>query len=839
MIVACDTVLDAGSKVNAIIRVFLQKSFVTLLILLGLVTTSIAARSIDFWAVTGSDDDVQMFKHLATRFKEKTGIDVHITPLSWGNFATKYFTSMAAGMPPDIGATNLGGPMDYGSVGGLVDLNREFPGEIDQLKAHIFSRLLPICMWRGQLFGVPAELSTLAVFYRTDIFQRLGISPPTTWKELETTIRQLEVAGYHYSFGFPSRAQWAIGLYSMPYDLPGIAMSPDDKVEVDWNNPVYIRAVLRALNLWYTHDSPASDQLNRVVGMFRSDDPSIGLPMFIDQPNYYLQLPISAPELKGKWNVIPWPRAEDGKPFFTVGGTTYVIFRKSKRKHEAFEWLKYLYSVEAQEAMIVDHANRQTDSTFEMSPLVDMWQPQTDAFWARPEVANVRGLKQTLASAMPSLTTLASVHGASDAGRLEGNVLDRMGTYITDLYSAEAGKYGLTRWELIRKFAKGELHTEEQVLQAKVAERLKQEYDEAQPLAKAIIENETRSYDVRFGKVIGNLTAYEAKSNVLTVVKWLASLVLLGFVAVILSFPRYRKHWVSYTFVAAPVIASIVFVFIPAATALYLSFTQYHPVLPLSSAIWSGLSNYAEVASSGDLYKSIFRTAIFLACSLPLSILISLPLAWFLNQKLVGQRYWRFLYFSPMVTSVVSIALIFTQLFLSSSQGWLNTLFMKLHLVRDPIQFLHSERSFLYCVVAVAIWQGLAFNILIFLAGLQQIPQQLYEAAAVDGASVFRRFRSISLPGLRAQLAFICILGVIGGFQVFEPIYVLGGGAGEAGDKFGPNDSGMTMVPLVYHTGFETFEMGKSTAIAYILFAVILVFSLVQLKFFRSREDSR
>ncbi|MDR3689679.1 MAG: extracellular solute-binding protein [Fimbriimonas sp.] len=823
---------------NAIIKNLFRATLLLLAILCQALPAH-AGTPVDFWAVTGSDDDVLMYKRLADRFHARTGIEVHITPLSWGNFATKYFTSMAAGMPPDIGATNLGGPMDYGSVGGLVDLNKEFPGEIDKLKAHTFPRLLPICMWRGQLFGVPAEMSTLALFYRTDIFRRLGLTPPQTWKELEETIRRLEVAGYHYSFGFPSRAQWAISLYTMPYDLPGIAMTPDDKVEVDWNNPKYIQGVLRALKLWYTHDSPASDQLNRVVGMFRSDDTSIGLPMFIDQPNYYLQLPISAPELKGKWSVVPWPRAEDGKPYCIVGGTTYVIFRKSKHKREAFEWLKYLYSVEAQEAMIVDHANRQTDSTFEMPPLIDMWQPHEDAFWSRPDVANVRGLKETLAPAMPSFTTLAPVHGASDAGRLEGNILDRMGTYITDLYSAEAGKHGLTRWDLIRKFAKGGLHTEEVALDTKIADRLKQEYDKAQPEAKTLIEKETRSYDERFGKVIGNLASFESKSNILTVIKWVASVILFGFAAIILALPKYRKHWVSYAFIAAPVVASIVFVFIPAATALYLSFTQYHPVLPLSSAIWSGMSNYAEVASSGDLYKSIFRTGIFLIGSLPLSIAISLPLAWFLNQRLVAQRYWRFLYFSPMVTSIVSIALIFTQLFLSSSQGWLNTLFLKLGLVRDPIQFLHSERSFLYCVIAVAIWQGLAFNILIFLAGLQQIPQQLYEAAAVDGASVFRRFRSISLPGLRAQLAFICILGVIGGFQVFEPIYVLGGGAGEAGDKFGPNDSGMTMVPLVYHTGFETFEMGKSTAIAYILFAVILVFSLIQLKLFRGKEESQ
>jgi len=797
-----------------------------------------AQKSIDFWAVTGSDDDVAMFKRVAEGFRKKTGIEVHITPLSWGNFATKYFTSMAAGMPPDIGATNLGGPMDYGSVGGLVDLNKEFPGEIEQLKAHIFPNLLPICTWRGQLFGVPAEMSTLAVFYRTDIFGRLGIEPPKTWAELEMAIKRLDAAGFHYYFGFTSRAQWAMGIYSMPYDLYGLSVRPDDTVQVDWMNPKYQRAVMRALDLWNIHDSPGSDQGDRVAGMFKADDPKIACPMVIEQPNIYLQFKVADPEIDGKWKVIPWPKAEDGKAFNIVGGTTYVIFRKSKHKREAFEWLKYLYSVEAQEAMIVDHANRKIDSSFQVSPLTDMWQPQADAFWARPEVASVLPLKQALAQSMPSLTTLPPVHGASDAALLESDIIDRMGTFLLDEYSSAAGAHGITRWELMQRFAKGQYADEQASLQERAAQHLHDEYAVAAPKAKAIIEDAMRSWDKRFGKVIGNMTSFEQKSNVLTVIKWVAALFLGVLAAMVVALPRYRKHWASYAFIAAPVIAAIVFIFVPAATALYLSMTQYHPVLPLSSAIWTGLSNYAEVISSGDLYKSIARTALFLVISLPISIGISLPLAWFLNQPLIAQRYWRFLYFSPMVTSIVSIALIFTQLFLSSIQGWLNSALLALHLVRDPIQFLHSERSFLYSVITVAIWQGLAFNILIFLAGLQQIPQQLYEAAAVDGASVLRRFWAISLPGIRPQMAFICILGVIGGFQVFEPIYVLGGGAGEAGTKFGPNGSGMTMVPLVYHTGFETFEMGKSTAIAYILFAIILVFSLVQLRLFRGKDSA-
>ncbi|NUN98875.1 MAG: extracellular solute-binding protein, partial [Candidatus Omnitrophica bacterium] len=119
-----------------------------------------------FWAVTGVYQELEMYKLLAADFEKQTGIRVRVTPLGWGNFATKYLTAMAAGVPPDVGVTNLGGPVEYGRVGGVLDLRESFPEEIAEFEAEFFPKLLPGFTFRGKLFGLPASLTTMAVFYR-------------------------------------------------------------------------------------------------------------------------------------------------------------------------------------------------------------------------------------------------------------------------------------------------------------------------------------------------------------------------------------------------------------------------------------------------------------------------------------------------------------------------------------------------------------------------------------------------------------------------------------------------------------------------------------------------
>lgn len=790
------------------------------------------AAPLRFWAVAGSVKDADLYKKLAKDFEAETGTKVEVTPLAWGNFATKYFASMAAGLPPDIGVTNLGGPFDYGAVGGLVDLRAEFPQEAKELEAKFNPGMLDMFTVGDKLFGIPSDLGCLVLYYRTDIFEKLGLKAPATWSELNSLISRLEGQGYKYYFGFTNNAQWALNMYTMPYGLPGFEMGPDGSPKVNWNEPNYQKGVMQALRLWHFHDSPGKDLGSRAIGMFRSDDKESALPLMIELHSFAGNIVQSAPELKGKWAVAPWPRADDGQPSHVMGGTAFTIFRQSKKKKEAMEWLMYLHRLGVQKAIILDRADRGEESGLTVPPMKEVWDPQNADVFDHPNLAGMANLPEVLREILPDFKTVRSLFGSSEVGRIEANLLDQMGSFIRTEIDSFANKKGLSRSEFIRRMGTGQYRKEEnQLIQATQA-KLKAEYAKAQPLALKVLQEETARYEEKYGSVISDLPKYEKQASVLDFVKWVFGLAFAGITLFILLNKKTRPHLISYAFVAVPVVLAGIFVFIPAVTALYLSFSDYHPVLPLSTAKWVGIQNYAEALPSEDFSKSLKHTLTYAIGTLPISILISLVFAYLLNQKLKAERFWRFLYFSPLVTSVVSIALIFTQLFLGGKQGWLNALFLSLGLVKDPVPFLTSEHSFLQCVIVLAIWHGLAFSILVFLAGLQQIPEQLFEAAAMDGASPFRRFLNIAIPGLRPQIFFISVLGVMGSFQVFETIYVLAGKSGDAQARFGPNDSALTLVPLIYHTGFETFEMGKSAAYAYLLFIMILILTIIQFRFY-------
>lgn len=793
-------------------------------------------KTLRFWAVTGSVDDVRMYERLAQNFERQEHVHVEITPLAWGNFETKYFAAMAAGMPPDAGGTNLGGPFNYGSVGGLVDFRKLEKQTGEPLESLYDEKMLGMFEVGKQLFAVPADLASLVLCYRTDIFAKLGIAAPKTWSELNRVIGVLEAHGYRYYFNWTAGSQWALGLYTLPYGLPGLELDAQGRPEVDWENPKYQEGVMEGLRLWNLHNSPGKDIGSRATGMFRADDPSIAVPLIVDLQTAADQIAKNAPEIAGKWDVAPWPKADDGQPYNVMGGTSYVIFRRSNMNREAYEWIRYLSSQAAQEQILLDRLNRGDESGLTIPSVKSMWVPSADGFWASLKMESTQKLHRAFQKIVPTFRTVPALPGSVEAGRLEQNLLDSMATFCEDQLNAMADKDGITRTQLIQEFGAGKRADEYRALDDSVRVKLAAGYREITPQARAILREEADRYANTFGKLIPRLPELEKQPDAMTAVKFLAAALFIVSVCAVFLNPKLRKHWVSYAFIAPPMILALGFVFIPAAVALYLSFTRYHPVLPLSTAQFVGIDNYRESVASGDVQSSIGRTFRYALSTVPIGIVLSLGLAYLLNTPLKGERYWRFVYFSPLVTSVVSIALIFYQLFLGSQQGWLNALLLKLGLVRDPVPFLTSEHTFLNCVVILAIWQGLAFTILIFVAGLQQIPAQLYEAAAIDGAGPGRRFFNIAVPGLRPQILFTAVLGVIGSFQVFETIYTLAGKSGDAGARFGPNDSALTMVPLIYHTGFETFEMGKSAAIAYLLFGLILIMTFVQLQIYKRAE---
>ena len=801
------------------------------------------AEAVDFWAVSNGIEDSLMFRDLAAQFEKESGIAVRVTPLSWGNFGQKYMTSMAAGLPPDAGVANLGSPMEWGSVGGVVDFRTAFGSDFDELGSRFFPGALPQFEFRGHLFGLPTELVTVMLYYRRDIFERLGLKPPETWSQLDASIRTLEAKGYHFNFGWTRGEQWALYYHTLPFGLPGLHRDEAGEVRLDWLDANYQKAVLHALDLWHLHDTFGDGSTDRVVGRFLADRPDESIAMMVDGNWIAGSIQRIAPHADAKWGVVPWPRADQGKAVNVMGGTSYVIFEASKRKKQAFAWLKFLNSVPAQQYMI-EHRLLRTGqaSVFNISPISGVWSGTEAEFWSKKALVPAQKMIAASRSVIDTFASFEAVKGKAEVEHIESKILDRMAAHINQLLTTQAEQHQLSRWAYIKGLAQNQYPGEREALLAKVERRLAAEYKENYPQAMDKVKYATENYDRDYGQIVDHLADFQTKKSILDYLKWAMLAIGLAGCALVALVPRLRSQGLSYLFIGGPLLIAMIFVLVPMFASLYLSFTEYHSVLPLASAKWVGMKHYIESFQWNDpdnVLGSIGKTMIYVAITVPLGIVLALAFASLLNNPLKGQRFWRFLYFSPLITSAVSVSLIFTQLYRESAIGWINGFLLHFGLIQNPILFLKDEHTFLYCVMGLAVWHGLAFTILLFLAGLQQIPNQLYKAAEIDGAGWWQKFWHVSLPGIRPQLVFVGVMGLIGGFQVFEQIYMLGGGSGYFGSKFGPNDAGKTMVPLIYDLGFEQFKMGRASAVAYILFLVILVFTMIQLRLLRqTRTDS-
>ena len=235
---------------------------------------------------------------------------------------------------------------------------------------------------------------------------------------------------------------------------------------------------------------------------------------------------------------------------------------------------------------------------------------------------------------------------------------------------------------------------------------------------------------------------------------------------------------------------------------------------------WVGIDNYLKMVTEDERFvQTLINTLYFTLGVVPLSTLLSLLAAVVMNQGLRGQTLFRTTYFLPTVSSGIAIALLWGWLY-NAQYGLINYL---LGMIGIPkISWLGDTRFAMPAIIIMTIWRSLGYNMVLFLAGLQGIPQEYYEAATIDGASRRHRFRYITMPLLSPTTFFVVILTMIGSFQVFEATYVMTQG--------GPFFSTYTMVLYIFFQGFQWFRMGYASALAYVLFAMILIVTLVQLR---------
>jgi multiple sugar transport system permease protein len=269
-------------------------------------------------------------------------------------------------------------------------------------------------------------------------------------------------------------------------------------------------------------------------------------------------------------------------------------------------------------------------------------------------------------------------------------------------------------------------------------------------------------------------------------------------------------------FVGPLLLGLILFTYGPVLYSAWLSLNEGDFIRPLQ---WVGAANYSRAINDDLAWKALINTAYYVIITVPAGIALSLLLAMAMNQKLRGIVGYRAIFFLPTITSAVAISLMWAWMY-NPQFGVINTA-LKAIGMKGP-KWLASPDWAMPAIMIMAVWRGLGYNMLLFLAGLQGIPKELLEAAEIDGANAVQRFFRITLPLLSPTTFMLIVLSIIGGFQVFEYSYVMTRG--------GPLYSTLTMVLLIYQRGFETFEMGYASALAYILFAILLVLTIVQFR---------
>jgi multiple sugar transport system permease protein len=270
-----------------------------------------------------------------------------------------------------------------------------------------------------------------------------------------------------------------------------------------------------------------------------------------------------------------------------------------------------------------------------------------------------------------------------------------------------------------------------------------------------------------------------------------------------------------------PALAAIgLFFFVPVLAAFVMSFTDFdiYSLGDLHYARFVGVRNYLQLFEDPLFWKALWNTLYFLVAGGPLSIAVSLGAAVLLQSKLVRCRsFFRFVYFAPVVTTLVAVAIVWRFIY-HPRFGVLN--FFLSHLGVNMIDWLGDPHWAMPAIIILAVWKNFGYNMIIFIAGLQNIPASLYEAASIDGAGTWQRFTKITLPMLAPTTVFITVITMIGYFQLFAEPYVMTQG--------GPLNSTLSIVLLMYQQGFRWWNMGYSAAIAFVLFACILVASIVQ-----------
>ena len=277
-----------------------------------------------------------------------------------------------------------------------------------------------------------------------------------------------------------------------------------------------------------------------------------------------------------------------------------------------------------------------------------------------------------------------------------------------------------------------------------------------------------------------------------------------------LNFLSNNKAIMGWVFILPALVGTFVFILIPVVFSFLLSFSDWDLLNPIK---FVGLKNYLEIFSEPLFGKILLNTFVYAISTSIFAVIIPLVLACILNSKIRGAEFFKTAYFLPFITPMIVIAIIWQWIF-DPNIGVLNH-FLHLH-----INWLYDTNFAMPAMIIVSVWKLIGYNMVIFLAGLSGLSQSLFEAAKIDGANSFQTFKNVTIPLLSPTIFFVVVITCISSFQVFDLIYMMTQG--------GPLDSTNVLVYAVYKNAFEYFKVGHASAIAYVLFVIILALTMIQ-----------
>lgn len=285
---------------------------------------------------------------------------------------------------------------------------------------------------------------------------------------------------------------------------------------------------------------------------------------------------------------------------------------------------------------------------------------------------------------------------------------------------------------------------------------------------------------------------------------------------------NYYKKYTPYLFLLPAIAVLIVFFFIPFFQTFGLSFFDYSS--SIYNPTFNGVDNYIKLFKEPIFYKVMFNTFMYLIIAVPFLVTFPLFLAILINQKIRGITLYKILLYLPVIVSIVVAAIAFKWLY--AGQGILNYILTLFHL--EPIGWLVDTKWALFSVAIVTIWKGIGYYMMIYLASLMSVPQDLYEACDIDGANFFTKHLTVTIPHIMPTIALVSTISTISAMKVFAEIYVM--------TKGGPLNSTKTIVYYIYERAFENLDLGYASALAVVLLIVVMAFSLINILCFEKNK---